>query len=213
MSNFSLDSGALTILLVYGGMVLAATWLAMIIWTFRDMRARSRDLLAQIVVAAMVAVLTVPGLLIYLFLRPRETLSEAYERSLEEEALLQEIEEKPTCPGCRQRVQEDWQACPHCHTRLKKPCTRCGRMLELSWDLCPYCATALTVYTNETDVLGLPTTAVQDFSSTARASSARASRSERRRAASTPTSPTTSYDTGTSPARSDSLQFVEGDDT
>ena len=52
------------------------------------------------VVAVMVAILNVPGLLIYIFLRPRETLSEAYERSLEEEALLQEIEEKPVCPGC-----------------------------------------------------------------------------------------------------------------
>ncbi len=136
-------SGIFTGLVVYAGMILAAFWLAMIIWAYRDMRARSRDALAQLVVAVMVAVLTVPGLLIYLFLRPRETLSEAYERSLEEEALLQEIEEKPSCPGCKQRVQEDWQACPNCHTRLKRPCTRCGRMLDLAWDLCPYCATSV----------------------------------------------------------------------
>jgi RNA polymerase subunit RPABC4/transcription elongation factor Spt4 len=97
----------------------------------------------------MVAVLNLPGLLIYLFLRPRETLSEAYERSLEEEALLQEIEEKPTCPGCKQRVQADWQACPTCHTRLKKPCLRCGKMLELSWTLCPYCASAQSTHQAE----------------------------------------------------------------
>lgn len=144
------EAGSLfTGLLVYGGMTLAAFWLAMIIWTFRDMRARSRDTIAQIIVALMVAVLTIPGLLIYLFLRPRETLSEAYERSLEEEALLQEIEEKPVCPGCKQRVQVEWQACPNCHTRLKKPCIRCGRMLELAWDLCPYCASAQPNYAAE----------------------------------------------------------------
>ncbi len=134
---------------VYAGMVLAAFWLAMVIWTFRDMRARSRDFIAQLLVALLVAVLNVPGLVIYLMLRPRETLSEAYERSLEEEALLQEIEEKPTCPGCKQRVQESWQACPACHTRLKQPCVRCGQMLELSWNLCPYCATAQTGYGGE----------------------------------------------------------------
>jgi len=143
MLNLGDTGGVFTGVIVYAGMILAAFWLAMIIWTYRDMRARSRDALAQIVVAVMVAVLTVPGVLIYLFLRPRETLSEAYERSLEEEALLQEIEEKPVCPGCKQRVQEEWQACPNCHTRLKRPCTRCGRMLDLSWDLCPYCATAV----------------------------------------------------------------------
>lgn len=126
---------------IYGGIVLVAFWLTMVIWAFRDMRSRSRDLIGQILVALLVAVLTVPGLIIYLMLRPRETLAEAYERSLEEEALLQEIEEKPTCPGCKSRVHADWQVCPSCHTRLKKPCIRCGQMLELSWNLCPYCAT------------------------------------------------------------------------
>lgn len=129
-----------TAALIYLGMVTVAFWLAMIFWTFRDMRGRSRDVLAAVLVTVLVAILFVPGLLIYLFLRPRETLSEAYERSLEEEALLQEIEEKPACPGCKQRVQEDWQACPNCHTRLKKGCVRCGKMLDLAWDLCPYCA-------------------------------------------------------------------------
>ncbi len=135
---------AFTIAIVYGGMVTAALWFTMIIWTFRDMRARSRDTMAQFLVAIMVAVLTIPGLIIYLFLRPRETLSEAYERSLEEEALLQEIEEKPTCPGCGQRVHDDWQVCAYCHTRLKKACIACGRMLELPWNICPHCTTSQT---------------------------------------------------------------------
>lgn len=154
------NDGLFTGLIVYGGMILAALWLTMVIWTYRDMRARSRDALAQIIVALMVAVLTLPGLLIYLFLRPRETLSEAYERSLEEEALLQEIEEKPNCPGCKQRVRDEWQACPNCHTRLKKPCPRCGHMLELAWDLCPYCASALPSYPNER-VAAVPTSSSQ----------------------------------------------------
>ncbi|MFN8527039.1 MAG: zinc ribbon domain-containing protein [Anaerolineae bacterium] len=196
-------SAPITLLLVYGGMVLAATWLAMIIWTFRDMRARSRDLLAQIVVAVMVAVLTVPGLLIYLFLRPRETLSEAYERSLEEEALLQEIEEKPSCPGCRQRVQSDWQVCPHCHTRLKKACPRCGKMLDLSWDICPHCATALTVYAVDAPAGANTYVDSTTSSSGSESGAARGARStrERRRA-----------QTGGDTARGDSLQFVDGEE-
>lgn len=129
---------------IYGGVALLVFWLALVFWAYRDMRARSRDSFAQMLVAVMVLVLNIPGVLIYLLLRPRETLAEAYERSLEEEALLQEIEEKPTCPGCKQRVQADWQACPYCHTRLKKPCIACRQMLELSWQLCPYCAAAQT---------------------------------------------------------------------
>jgi RNA polymerase subunit RPABC4/transcription elongation factor Spt4 len=135
-----LDNNLLLLLAIYAGVVLLAFWLAMVVWAYRDMRARSRDRLAGFFVAAVVAILNVPGLFIYILMRPRETLSEAYERSLEEEALLQEIEEKPTCPGCGHRVQDDWQACPYCHTRLKKPCRSCTNLLELSWNLCPYCA-------------------------------------------------------------------------
>jgi len=201
---FDQNNGLFTVLLVYGGLVLVALLLAIIIWTFRDMRARSRDVMAQIVVGVMVAVLNVPGLLVYLFLRPRETLAEAYERSLEEEALLQEIEEKPICPGCRQRVESDWQACPHCHTRLKKACPRCGKMLELSWDLCPYCTTALAVYTSDVSATVPTSTPLRiETGNVAEAAPARAGRAARRRASS-------NYET---PApRSDSLQFVDGDE-
>jgi RNA polymerase subunit RPABC4/transcription elongation factor Spt4 len=148
-----LDSNVLNIALIYGGVVLVAFWAAMVIWAYRDMRARSRDPLAQIFAAVAVALLTIPGLFIYILLRPRETLSEAYERSLEEEALLQEIEEKPTCPGCGQRVNEDWQACPYCHTRLKKLCLNCDSLLDLSWNLCPYCAADQTRYQPDSQVV------------------------------------------------------------
>ena len=43
------------------GAFLAALWLSLVIWTFRDMRARSRDMLAQILMAVVVALLTIPG--------------------------------------------------------------------------------------------------------------------------------------------------------
>lgn len=129
---------------VYGGVIVVAASLAMIVWAFRDIRSRSRDFSAQIIVTILVALLSLPGLIIYILLRPKETLADAYERSLEEEALLQEIENKPTCPGCGQRIQEDWQACPYCHTRLQKPCIHCRELLQLSWEICPYCTSAQT---------------------------------------------------------------------
>ncbi|MGJ3240491.1 MAG: zinc ribbon domain-containing protein [Anaerolineae bacterium] len=140
------DNNLLLTVVVYSGVIVAVFWVAMVIWAYRDMRSRSRDGLAQIFAAAVVAILNIPGLFIYILMRPRETLSEAYERSLEEEALLQEIEEKPTCPGCGNRVKEDWQACPYCQTRLKKPCRNCHELLELSWNLCPYCAVDQSLY-------------------------------------------------------------------
>src|SRR5262249_34094712 len=123
------------------GAVVASLWLGIVLWGVRGLRARSRDVLAQAAAALMVAVLNIFGLILYLMLRPRETLAEAYERSLEEEALLQGIEEKPVCPGCGRPSNALWQVCPHCHTRLKKQCIQCGQLLDLPWNLCPYCAT------------------------------------------------------------------------
>ena len=123
------------------GALLAAIWLSMIIWTFRDMRARSRDPFAQILATLVVALLPGVGLLVYLILRPPETLAEAYERALEEEALLQEIEERPACPGCSRTVDRNWLLCPHCHTRLRKACPDCNALMDLHWNLCPYCGT------------------------------------------------------------------------
>ncbi len=149
LSSLGLPQDIGLLITIYLIVVVAAIWLGMVIWAYRDMRARSRDRLAQLGVGLMVALLTIPGLVIYLLLRPRETLTESYERSLEEEALLQEIEEKPTCPGCGQRVRDSWQACPHCNTRLKRVCGNCRQLLELSWQICPYCTAPQPGYNAE----------------------------------------------------------------
>ena len=137
-----MDIGSILLAIVaFVGAVLAAFWLTLIIWAFRDMRSRSRDIFAQILAAMVVTILNLPGVLIYLLMRPKETLAEAYERSLEEEALLQGIEEALNCPGCGNRVHADWLVCPNCHTKLKKSCSNCDRALSLRWNVCPYCGT------------------------------------------------------------------------
>lgn len=139
--NLSSITDAVLLSAAFLGAFLSALWLSLIIWTYRDMRSRSRDVFAAILAAAVVAVLTLPGLIIYLILRPPKTLAETYEQSLEEEALLQEIEEKRVCPGCGRQAHEDWVICPNCLTKLKKPCAHCGRLMDLPWNVCPYCAT------------------------------------------------------------------------
>ncbi|HEX7434747.1 MAG TPA: zinc ribbon domain-containing protein [Anaerolineaceae bacterium] len=120
---------------------LAALWLSLLLWTFRDIRRRSRDTLVRILAVLVVAVLFLPGIVIYLVLRPGNTIEEEYQHTLEEEALLQSIEDNSLCPGCGRRIKEDWIVCPNCHTRLKKNCHQCGKPMELAWNLCPYCGT------------------------------------------------------------------------
>lgn len=129
----------LQILAAFLGAYLLAIWLGMVIWTFRDVRARSRDVFYQLLATLLVLVFNVAGLFLYFILRPHETLAEVYARSLEEEALLQEVEDRRICPNCRQRVREDFLVCPACGTELKKRCSRCERLLFLHWAVCPYC--------------------------------------------------------------------------
>jgi RNA polymerase subunit RPABC4/transcription elongation factor Spt4 len=121
--------------------ILSGLWMGMILWTYKDMRNRSRDVIAQILASLMVAILTLPGLFIYFLLRPKETLSEAYERALEQEALLQAIEEPEVCPSCGAKTRAEFLYCPYCHAHLKKTCHNCRHPLQLDWTLCPYCGT------------------------------------------------------------------------
>lgn len=132
-------SSLLLLLVAFGGSFLAALWLALVIWTWRDIRSRARDPLAQVMAVLVVAVLNLPGVLVYLILRPAHSLEEDYQRTLEEEALLASIEDQLLCPGCERRVKDEWQVCPNCHTKLKKSCPACGKLMELPWNICPYC--------------------------------------------------------------------------
>ena len=144
----SFDLGAfgpiLQLVGAFFGAYLLAVWIGLIIWTFRDVRSRSRDLFMQLLSVALVVIFNIPGLLLYFLLRPRETLAEQYERELAEEALLQDIEEKQVCPACQQKIQSEFLYCPNCHTRLKRRCDNCHRITSLRWNICPYCGAPAT---------------------------------------------------------------------
>lgn len=129
------------ILTAWAAAFLVALWLALVFWTYRDIKARARDPLSRILAVLVVAVLFLPGILIYLILRPAHTLEDEYQQTLEEEALLQAIEESPLCPGCGRRIKDNWLICPNCHTKLRKNCYQCGKLMELPWNICPFCGT------------------------------------------------------------------------
>jgi len=126
------------------GGIIVALIAGLTIWTFRDIRSRSRDIFVQILAPVLVAVIPIAGILVYLMLRPRETLSEQYVRALEEESLLSSIENQEFCPTCGRRVEDEMQFCPSCHSKLRNACGNCGRAVHLSWDMCPYCGNGLT---------------------------------------------------------------------
>ena len=135
LNNFLLIAAAL------GGAFLAALWLSLMVWTYRDIRGRVRDPMVRILAVLLVGVLFLPGVVVYLILRPSQTMEDEYQHMLEEEALLQAIEERTACPGCGRHTADDWIICPNCYTKLMKTCHACGRLMKLPWSLCPYCGT------------------------------------------------------------------------
>lgn len=128
------------IAIIIGFAYLLVLWVAALVWVYRDISSRTRDAFSQTVALVLVLVFNLPGLLLYLILRPKETMADQYDRQLEAEALLHEIQEQATCPSCRRKVEADYLACPYCRTSLRVPCESCGKALATTWVLCPYCA-------------------------------------------------------------------------
>lgn len=129
------------VLLALGGAYVVALWFVLIVWTFRDIETRSKSVVTQVFSTLLVVLFFVPGVLLYMILRPKETLDVAFQRSLEEEYLLQDLEELPVCMNCQHYVEDDFMLCPHCQTQLREACTHCARLVDLRWNLCPYCGT------------------------------------------------------------------------
>lgn len=118
-------------------------WIGTVVWTSRDIHDRTRDGVLHWVGPALVVLFNVPGLILYLMLRPGETLAEAYERRLETEAIRRDLAATlHSCPSCARPVDDEFLLCPYCRTRLREPCASCARPLDLAWVVCPFCGAA-----------------------------------------------------------------------
>jgi RNA polymerase subunit RPABC4/transcription elongation factor Spt4 len=129
----------LQVFVALAGAYLLALWFALAIWTYRDITARTTNAVVQVLSTLLAVLFFAPGAIIYLILRPRETLDEAFQRSIEEEYLVQDLEEYPLCPSCRRAVRDDFVYCPHCHVELRGACENCRRLIDLRWEICAYC--------------------------------------------------------------------------
>ncbi len=124
------------------GAFLFAFWIAMGIWTFHDIRQRTRDWLVILLAVALVVIFPLIGLMLYMMIRPKATLADVYDRALEEEALLRELEQTAACHNCGVPVQEAWVYCPNCHNQLQHSCPNCSNLVRNEWEICVFCGAA-----------------------------------------------------------------------
>lgn len=125
------------------GAFLFAFWVAMGIWAFNDIRSRTRDWLAIALASMLVLVFPLVGLVLYMMVRPKESLADVFDRALEEESLLRELEGGLVCHRCGMPVQEHWNYCPHCHAQLRYACPTCGEPVRHEWSICVSCGSPL----------------------------------------------------------------------
>jgi RNA polymerase subunit RPABC4/transcription elongation factor Spt4 len=118
-------------------------WAATAYWAYRDLQQRTSNPVAPYLAAALIILFTPVffffGVIVYRILRPAETVAQANERALAEEAMMVEIESQPHCANCSRQVDEDWIICPTCRNRLRRVCPNCSRLVELDWSLCAWC--------------------------------------------------------------------------
>ncbi len=131
LAYFGIESSGVTIaidLIIVFGVLL---YLALIYWTYLDARSRIAD---PTLVGSAVAVSLFPfvGTLLYLILRPSESLEDARERELELETTRLRLHqlESSLCPHCDYPVARDFIRCPSCLRKLKERCKNCSRPLD-----------------------------------------------------------------------------------
>ncbi len=117
-------------------------WLGLAYWMVRDARRRIKD--PWLVASAGLLGVAIPylGAVIYLLVRPPETLAEAHARELEIRALAERLNGRDArCPVCHAETEPNYLVCPVCTTALRQPCRSCEAALDPLWQVCPYCAT------------------------------------------------------------------------
>jgi hypothetical protein len=139
---FGIESSGVTIavdLLIVFAVVI---YVALVYWTYRDARRRIVDP-ALIGCATAVSLFPFVGTLLYLIVRPPESLEDAQERELELDTTRLRLHqlESSLCPHCDYPIERDFLRCPSCLRKLKDRCTQCSRPLDRAWTICPFCET------------------------------------------------------------------------
>jgi hypothetical protein len=145
LAYFGIESTGVTLvvdLLILFALLLYAT---LVYWTYVDSRRRIVDPMLT-GLATAVSLIPFVGTLLYLIVRPTESLEDAHERELELETTklrLHELESS-LCPHCDYPITPDYVRCPSCLRKLKDQCTSCSRPLDRAWTICPFCETEVS---------------------------------------------------------------------
>lgn len=141
LSSF-FDSPVWTVMRVMLIVFLVLMWLALALWVYKDARRRNEAPGYPRLMALIALAIPYFGPLLYIAVRPAETLDEQKDRELETLALMREASLR--CPDCGHPTEPGYMSCPSCRRKLKDPCGTCGKPVDPRWSTCPWCEATLT---------------------------------------------------------------------
>lgn len=114
-------------------------WLVVVYWVWLDSGERTSNRNTRILYVLLVVILNVIGWIIYLIIRPSQTIEEIYWSDLERRYLKYETAELGDCSKCGTQLYPGYTFCPTCRYQLKRKCTQCDVYIDRKNKHCPYC--------------------------------------------------------------------------
>lgn len=134
-----LSSIDFNIIIQYSSLLFVIFWLVVTVWVWFDSTERIDSFFLRLLAVVVVLFGNIPGLIIYLILRPKMTASERYWSDLERRYLMYETSELEDCEKCGEMLQPGFVFCPSCKEKVKVKCNQCGVNIDRKWKNCPYC--------------------------------------------------------------------------
>jgi len=118
-------------------------WIVVLDWIWADSGERTSSKRSRILYVILATVFNVFGWLIYLIIRPSQTIEEIYWADLERRYLKYETSELGDCPKCGTQLYPGYLYCPNCDYKLKRKCPSCGVYVDKTSNFCPFCSAVI----------------------------------------------------------------------
>lgn len=114
-------------------------WIIVLDWVWLDAGERTSNKTARIIYLLLVVFFNIFGWIMYLILRPSQTIEQIYWADLERRYLKYETSELGDCVKCGTQLYPGYTYCPTCGLEIKVKCKSCDVYIEKNCEYCPYC--------------------------------------------------------------------------
>lgn len=121
------------------GFLLVVFWLFIVGWVWVDSGERTSKKGLRVGYVFLAVILFIPGLVIYLVIRPSETIEEIYWADLERRYLKYETADLGDCPKCGSQLFPGYVHCTNCGFTIKSRCPKCNLLVNKEHKYCEFC--------------------------------------------------------------------------